>query len=91
MISLKEKPPDLIAMEIKMTIPQSEIFAFLQKRGYEIKAFALINPAVEEFLISEPQFIWHTFTATKQDQEQMADRHYLKVFESELKAFLNNI
>ncbi len=91
MINLTEKPPDIVAMEIKMHIPQSEIFAFLQKRGYEIKAYPIHYEAVEEHLISEPAHTWHTFTATKQDEEQTANHQYLKVFESELKAFLNNI
>ncbi|RKE90030.1 hypothetical protein [Epilithonimonas arachidiradicis] len=73
-----------------MHIPQTEIFEFLQKKGYEIKGFAIINPAVEEFLLSEPAFIWHTFTATKESEVQSRDNQYLKVFESEIKALLKD-
>lgn len=88
MINLTEKAPDLIAMEIKMTIPQTDIFAFLQSKGYEIKAFAKTYPATEEMLTSEPGFTYHTFTATKPGEVQSFKNHYLKVFEREINEFL---
>ncbi|QIY83387.1 hypothetical protein HER18_07520 [Chryseobacterium sp. NEB161] len=88
MINLTEKAPDLIAMEIKMTIPQTEIFAFLQMKGYEIKAFTKIYEPTEEMLTSEPGFTYQTFTATKPGEEQSFKNHYLKVFEREINEFL---
>lgn len=90
MISLNERPPDLIAMEIKMTIPQTEIFAFLQKKGYEIKAFPITYAAAEEMLLSEPPWTWHTFTATKEGEEQSRSNQFLNVFENELKELLKD-
>ena len=91
MINLTEKPPDLVAMDIKMTIPQTEIFAFLQMKGYEIKAFTFNVPPSEEFLIIEPGFTVNTFTACKPGEEQGYNTLYLKVFEKEIKHFLNEI
>ncbi len=88
MINLTEKPPDLVAMEIKMTIPQTDMFAFLQGKGYEIKAFPIHYEAIDEMLTTEPPWTWHTFTATKQGEEQTVDNQYLKVFEKEIKEFL---
>ena len=91
MIKLTEKPPDLIKMEIQLTIPQTEIFQFLQSKGYEIKGFPIHYPATEEFLISEPSHTWHTFTATKQDEEQSNENQFLKVFKKEIKELLKLI
>jgi len=88
MIRLTEKPPDLIKMEIKMHLPQPHVIAFLQSKGYEIKAFSKTYPPTEEFLLSEPGFTYNTFTATKQGEEQTVDNQYLKVFEREIKEFL---
>lgn len=89
MINLTEKAPDLIAMEIKMHLPQPHVIAFLQSKGYEIKAFTKTYPPTEEFLLSEPGFTYNTFTATKQGEEQSRDNQYLKVFEAEIKELLN--
>ena len=88
MINLTEKPPDLVQMEIKMHLPQTEIFEFLQKKGYEVKAFPIHYPAKEEFLLSEPATVWHTFTATKPGESQNPQNQYLKVFENEFKQIL---
>ena len=88
MINLTEKPPDLIKMEIQMTIPQTEIFQFLQSKGYEIKGFPIHYPATEEFLISESYHTWHTFTATKKDEAQSNENQFLKVFKKEIKEIL---
>ncbi|MBU4536965.1 MAG: hypothetical protein L6264_07415 [Weeksellaceae bacterium] len=88
MIKLTQKPPDLIKMEVQLTIPQTEIFQFLQSKGYEIKAYPIHHEAVEEFLITEPVHIWHTFTATKKDEEQSGDNQFLKVFKKEVKNLL---
>ncbi len=84
MIQLTEKPPDLIQMEIKLHIPQTEIFEFLKNRGYEIKGFPIHYPAVEEMLVSEPAHTWHTFTATKGDEEQNTDNQFLEVYKREI-------
>lgn len=88
MIKLTEKPPDLIKMEVQITIPQTEIFQFLQSKGYEIKGFPIHTPAKEEFLITEPAHTWHTFTATKKDEEQSPENQFLNVFQKEIKNFL---
>ncbi len=88
MINLTEKAPDLIAMKIKMHLPQPHVIAFLQSKGYEIKAFSKTYPPTEEFLLSEPGFTYNTFTATKEGEEQTADNQYLKVFEREINEFL---
>lgn len=91
MINLTEKAPDLIAMEIKMHLPQPHVIAFLQSKGYDIKAFTKIYEPTEEMLTSEPGFTYHTFTATKPGEVQSLKNHYLKVFETEIKSFLNTI
>ena len=91
MIKLIEKPPDLIKMEIKLTIPQTEIFQFLQSKGYEIKGFPIHYPQADEFLITEPAHTWHTFTATKKSEEQSNENQFLKVFQKEIKEILKPI
>lgn len=91
MIRLTEKPPDLVAMDIKMTIPQTEIFAFLQMKGYEIKGFPIHYPAEQGFLLDEPATVWHTFTATKDGEEQCRENQFLNVFKREIKQLLNEI
>ncbi|WP_260394084.1 hypothetical protein [Riemerella anatipestifer] len=75
-------------MEITTHIPKMDIIAFLQKRGYEIKAYVYREPAEQGFLIDEPPFEWHTFTATKEGEEQSKDNLYLKIFEKEFKKHL---
>ncbi|MPN52008.1 hypothetical protein SDC9_199660 [bioreactor metagenome] len=74
-----------------MTIPQTEIFQFLQSKGYEIKGFPIHSAATEEFLVSDPAHTWHTFTATKKDEVQCADNQFLKVFQKEIKLLLKPI
>ena len=91
MISLTEKAPDLIKMEIKMHIPQMDVIQFLQKKGYEIKSFSYIIPATEEMLLNEPALQINTFTATKPDEKQNNQTLYLKVFETELKSHLKEL
>lgn len=91
MIRLTPKPPDIIKMEIQMHIPQLDVINFLQKKGYEVKAFTLVLPATEEMLLSEPRTELHTFTATKQNEKQSEENLFLNVFEKEVKEFLNEI
>ncbi|MCE3023589.1 hypothetical protein [Riemerella anatipestifer] len=75
-------------MEITTHIPQMDIIQFLQKRGYEIKPYVYREPAEKGFLIDEPPFEWHTFTATKEGEEQSKDNLFLNVFEKEVKNLL---
>ena len=91
MIRLTPKPPDIIKMEIQMHIPQLDVINFLQKKGYEVKAFTRVLPATEEMLLSEPRTELHTFTATKQNEKQSEENLFLNVFEKEIKHFLNEI
>ena len=91
MIRLTPKPPDIIKMEIQMHIPQIDVINFLQKKGYEVKAFTLVLPPTEEMLLSEPRTEIHTFTATKPDEKQSEENLFLNVFEKEIKHFLNEI
>ena len=91
MIRLTPKPPDIIKMEIQMHIPQLDVINFLQKKGYEVKAYTLVFPATEEMLLSEPRTEIHTFTATKDGQSQSEENLFLNVFEKEIKHFLNEI
>ncbi|MDE5525249.1 hypothetical protein HAP39_06305 [Elizabethkingia miricola] len=82
---------DVIRMEIKMHIPQSDIFTFLQMEGYEVKSFVQKLPATEEMLVNEPRTELHTFTATKPWEKQCENTLYLKVFEKEVKKLLKAI
>ncbi|MDR7817098.1 hypothetical protein RIU47_03135 [Riemerella anatipestifer] len=75
-------------MEITTHIPQMDIIQFLQKRGYEVKAYVYREPAEKGFLIDEPPFEWHTFTATRNGEEPGKDNLFLNVFEKELKIVL---
>ena len=82
---------DIIKMEIQMHLPQLDVINFLQKKGYEVKAFTLIFPATEEMLLSEPRTELHTFTATKPNENQSEENLFLNVFEKEIKEFLKEI
>ncbi|MCT3803506.1 MULTISPECIES: hypothetical protein [Elizabethkingia] len=90
-ITLTTVNPDIIRMDIKMNIPQGDIISFLQMRGYEIKAFVQVITAEESMLITEPRKEIHTFTATKEDEEQIENTLYLKVFEKEIKELLKGL
>lgn len=79
---------ETIEMEIKLTLPQIDVINFLQKKGYEVKAFTLVFPATEEMLLSEPRTEIHTFTATKPNENQSEENLFLNVFEKEIKEFL---
>ena len=82
---------ETIEMEIKLTLPQLDVINFLQKKGYEVKAFTFTVPPTEEILVSEPGYTVNTFTATKEGERQCYDTLYLNVFENEIKEFLNEI
>lgn len=68
-----------------------EVINFLQKKGYEVKAFSFTVPATEEFLLTEPAYQVTTFTATKNGEKQTSETLYLQVFEKEINNFLKSI
>ena len=79
-----------ITMEIKLTLPHESIFAFLQKKGYEIKPW-LYCYKDESFPAGKTYHEKVTFTATKEDQNQSEENLFLNVFEKEMKEFLKEI
>ncbi len=81
---------ETIEMEIKLTLPHETIFAFLQKKGYEIKPW-LYRFRDTSFPEGESVIDKWTFTATKEDQNQSEENLFLNVFENEIKHFLNEI
>jgi len=91
MITAKETSDDLVNLEIKLHLPKEDIIAFLIKKGYTVKPFTVVVPPTEEFLISEPAFTYTTFTAMKTYEKPGYQDFYLKVFENEIKGFLNLI
>ena len=90
-INIQNKDPEVMDVYIKMSIPITNVFEFLMKRGYHIKTYTIDYPPVEEFLIYEPASSLVTFTATKPHEAQSSDHIYHKVFEKELKSILNQI
>ena len=91
MIRITEKDKETILMEIKMHLPQISVINFLQKKGYEIKAYILVLDAEESILLSEPRREICTFTATKCGEPQNAHSIYLNVFENEIKQLLKEL
>ena len=79
-----------ITMEIKLTLPHESIFAFLQKKGYEIKPW-LYCYEDESFPAGKTHHERLTFTATKEGQNQSEETLFLNVFENEIKEILNEI
>lgn len=90
-INIQNKDPEVMDVYIKMSIPITNVFEFLMKKGYHVQSFAFTVPATEEILLSEPAYTVSTFTATKPDEAQSSDHIYHKVFEKELKSILNQI
>ena len=76
-----------ITMEIKLTLPHESIFAFLQKKGYEIKPW-LYCYEDESFPAGKTHHEKWTFTATKPDESQSEETLFLTVFEKEIKEML---
>ena len=80
---------ETIEMEIKFTLPHESIFAFLQKKGYEIKPW-LYCYKDESF----PNGISHheswTFTATKNGQNQSEETLFNTVFENEVMGMMKD-
>lgn len=90
MINLITNGKDIIKMEIKMHLPQGNVIAFLQKRGYEIKGW-LWKFEDETFPGGVSLHESWTFTATKPGEEQSEKTLYLSVFESEVKKLLKEL
>lgn len=90
MIRLQKINFETYKMKIEMHLPQSEIFNYLQKKGYEINSW-LWRYEDETF----PGGITHheqwTFTATKLGEKQCEENIFTSVFEREMKSFLNEI
>jgi hypothetical protein len=74
-------------MEIKLTLPHESIFAFLQKKGYEIKPW-LYRFRDTSFPEGESVIEKWTFTATKPDESQSEETLFLTVFEKEIKEIM---
>ena len=81
---------ETIEMEIKLTLPHETIFAFLQKKGYEIKPW-LYCYEDDSFPAGKTYHERLTFTATKPDESQSEENLFLNVFEKEMKEFLKEI
>lgn len=73
----------IIKMKIEMNFPQSEIFEFLQKKGYEINSF-LWRYEDETFPGGWSSHETWTFTATKPGEIQEEKNIYTNVFKSEI-------
>lgn len=73
-----------------MTIPQADIFTFLQVRGYEIKNW-LWQYEDETFPSGLTHHATWTFTACKDGEEQCEETIYTEVFDREVKLLLNQI
>lgn len=80
---------ETIEMEIKLTLPHETIFAFLQKKGYEIKPW-LYCYKDESFPAGKTYHERLTFTATKEDQSQSEETLFNTVFEKEVKGMMKD-
>lgn len=88
MISLQTNENEkIIKMKIETNIPQSDIFEFLQKLGYEIKSW-LWKFEDETFPNGISYHESWTFTATRNGEEQSEDTLFLTVFKQELTKLL---
>jgi hypothetical protein len=90
MIRVMPQGNDIYKMEIKMRFPHESIFAFLQKRGYEIKPWLYVYEDTTFPNGTTLHEHW-TFTATRQGEEQSSKTIFLTVFEKELKELLKEI
>lgn len=90
MITLQEPLID-ISMRIEIDLPQSKILEFLAKKGYNIEAYRQYYPPVDEMLTSSKEWVNYTFVAVKENETPDESNLYLKVFEKEIKALLNNL
>ena len=89
MITITENE-NVLKMKIEMTIPQSQIFEFLQKKGYEIKSW-LWQFTDETFPNGTSNHETWTFTATKKWEKQCENTIYYTVFQKEVQKFIQQI
>lgn len=87
MIDLREIKENLVRMKIEMTIPQADIFNFLQQRGYEVKSW-LWTYTDDTFPNGTSYHESWNFTATKEGEPQSEKALYMSVFENEMKDIL---
>lgn len=73
-----------------MMIPQTKIFEFLQKKGYEIKSW-LWEFTDETFPGGITSHQSWTFTACKASEKQSEETIYTRVFNNEVKQMLNQL
>lgn len=90
MIRLIPEQDKTYRMEIKMHMPHDSIFAFLHKRGYEVKPWLYIFEDTSFPNGTTLHEQW-TFTATRTGEEQSSKTLFLIVFENELKELLREI
>lgn len=77
-------------MKIEINFTQSEIFEFLQKKGYEIKAW-LWQFTDETFPNGISSHESWTFTACKSGEIQSENTIYTKVLDREIQQILKQI
>lgn len=74
-------------MRIELNIYHEDIFAFLTKKGYEIKPY-LHTWTDAAFPSGVTQHEKYTFTATKEGQAQSEETIFHTVFEKEVKEMM---
>ncbi|OBW40826.1 hypothetical protein AB670_02777 [Chryseobacterium sp. MOF25P] len=77
-------------MKIEINFTQSEIFEFLQKKGYEIKSW-LWEFTDETFPNGIASHESWTFTACKTGENQSEENIFIKVFDKEIQQILKQI
>lgn len=90
MIRISEELENLIKMKIEINFTQSEIFEFLQKKGYEIKAW-LWQFTDETFPNGISLHESWTFTACKAGEIQSEETIYTKVLDREIQRILKQM
>ena len=78
-----------ITMEIKLNLTLESIFAFLQKKGYEIRPW-LYCYEDDSFPAGKTYHEKLTFTATKDGQIQSEETLFNTVFENEVKGMMKD-
>lgn len=90
MTRITEELENVIKMKIEINLTQSEIFQFLQKKGYEIKSW-LWQFTDETFPGGISSHESWTFTACKTGETQNEETIYTKVFDNEIQQILKQI
>lgn len=81
---------NVIKMKIELNFTQTQIFEFLQNKGYEIKSW-LWEFTDETFPGGVTYHETWTFTATKDGEEQCEETIYTAVLDKEVKLLLNQL